>query len=311
MNLEQVRALAAIIETGSFELAARSLHLTPSAVSQRVRALETSVGQVVVRRGSPCIPTDAGAVLVRLARQVELLEDESRELLGVTRRAPVVLRVAVDADSLDTWLGHAVEAGAAWDDTRLRFSVVDEGRSLRLLREGAVGAAIATQPTPVPGCQAFPLGSMRYVPVAAPGLVARHTLPDGGLDWERLPVLRFDDDDLLQETYLVARDVTPTAPPWQIPSSPALRTALLAGVGWLFLPESSVGEDLAEGRLVTLTDEVVDVPLHWHVWKVPSHRLERLNAAVVAAARAGLRPVPARLPSRRRAGTGSAAPVVV
>lgn len=301
MNLDQVRALAAIVDTGSFELAARSLHLTPSAVSQRVRALETSVGQVVVRRANPCTPTDAGAVLVRLARQVELLENESRDLLGVTRQAPTVLRVAVNADSLDTWLVQLIEAASTWDDTRLRFTVVDEDHSLRLLREGAVAAAIATEAAQVPGCRSFPLGSMRYVPVASPALAARHTLADGSADWEHLPVLRYDDHDTLQESFLALRDLAPASPPWQIPSMAGLRSALVAGMGWLFMPDASVGEDLAERRLVTLIDEVVDVPLHWHVWKVPSHRLDRLNDAVASAARTGLRPV----------GNGSPRPVTV
>jgi LysR family transcriptional regulator (chromosome initiation inhibitor) len=62
-------------------------------------------------------------------------------------------------------------------------------------------------------------------------------------------------------------------------------------MGWLLLPESTVGADLADRRLVTLSDEVVDVVLHWHVWKVHSHRLERLNKAVDQAAQAGLRPL--------------------
>lgn len=291
MNLEQVRALAAIVDTGSFELAARSLHLTPSAVSQRVRALETSVGQVVVRRGSPCTLTDAGAVLVRLARQVELLEDESRDILGVTRRAPVALRVGVNANSLDTWLVHLLEAGASWDDTRLRLTLVDEEHALALLREGAVGAAISTASAPVPGCRSFPLGAMRHIPVASPELVARFSRPDGEVDWQRLPVLRYDDNDKLQDLHLASRGVTPASPPSQVPSAAGLRAALVAGLGWRFAPEDTVGADLAEGRLVTLSDDVVDITLHWHVWKVPSHRLERLNDAVVAAARAGLRPV--------------------
>ncbi len=300
MNLEQVRALAAIVDTGSFELAARSLHLTPSAVSQRVRALETSVGQVVVRRANPCTPTEAGAVLVRLARQVELLENESRDLLGVTRQAPVVLRVAVNADSLDTWLVRLLEAASSWDDSRLRFTIVDEDHSLTLLREGAVGAAITTESGQVPGCRSFPLGTMRYVPVASPALVSRFLLPGGEVDWERLPVLRYDDNDELQDLYLAGREVTAASPPSQIPSVPGLRTALVAGLGWLFVPEDTVGADLAEGRLVTLSDDVVDIPLHWHVWKVPSHRLERLNEAVIEAARLGLRPPgePHRPPAR-------------
>lgn len=294
MNLAQVRALAAIVDTGSFELAARTLHLTPSAVSQRVRALESSVGQVVVRRAHPCTATEAGAVLVRLARQVELLEEESHDLLGMTREAPVALRVATNADSLDSWLNGLIASAAVWDDTRLRFTLADEDHTLALLQQGEVAAAIATGSDPVPGCRSYPLGVMRYLPVASASLAAEFALPGGAVDWERMPVLRYDDHDHLQEKFLAARGCATSSPASQIPSVPGLKSAVLAGMGWLLLPESAVGDDLAQGRVVTLSDEVVDVVLHWHVWKVPSHRLERLNDAVVQAARAGLRPVRAK-----------------
>lgn len=302
MNLDQVRALAAIVDTGSFELAARTLHLTPSAVSQRVRALESSVGQVVVRRVHPCTATEAGAVLVRLARQVELLEEESYDLLGVTRKAPLVLRVAINADSLDTWLTGLLASAAEWEDARLRLAIVDEDHTLALLRDGEAAAAISTDPEPVPGCRSFPLGVMRYLPVATPALAERFALSEGSPDWENLPVLRYDDHDLMQERFLAGRGLATASPASQIPSAPGLRAALVAGMGWLLVPEATVGEDLAEGRLITLTEEVVDVVLHWHVWKVPSHRTERLNEAVVRAARAGLRPPRAGSPAPLRAG---------
>src|SRR5690606_34225697 len=66
----QLETLLAIAEDGSFEAAARRLHLTPSAVSQRIRALESAAGQVLVRRTTPAEITDAGAPLLRLARPV-------------------------------------------------------------------------------------------------------------------------------------------------------------------------------------------------------------------------------------------------
>ncbi|WP_323961033.1 LysR family transcriptional regulator [Arthrobacter sp. JZ12] len=56
MNLEHLRALAAIIDEGTFEAAADLLCITPSAVSQRIKTLEASVGQIVVRRGVPSTP---------------------------------------------------------------------------------------------------------------------------------------------------------------------------------------------------------------------------------------------------------------
>ena len=75
MDAVQLATFQAVIEEGSFEAAARALHVTPSAISQRIRALESEVGQVVVQRTTPCRPTPAGEVLVRLARQTRLLHD--------------------------------------------------------------------------------------------------------------------------------------------------------------------------------------------------------------------------------------------
>lgn len=66
----QLAALQAVVDEGSFEAAARALHITPSAVSQRIKALEQAAGQVLVRRTRPCQPTEAGRPLVELASQL-------------------------------------------------------------------------------------------------------------------------------------------------------------------------------------------------------------------------------------------------
>src|SRR5689334_2921391 len=110
----QLAALVAIADRGTFEAAARHLHVTPSAVSQRIRALESEVGQVVVRRGTPCVPTPAGEVLVRLARQSQLLHDEAREALAHGHPGVVDLPLAVNADSLATWFRDVVAELAGW-----------------------------------------------------------------------------------------------------------------------------------------------------------------------------------------------------
>src|SRR3954452_19572631 len=106
----QLAALAAVIDEGTFDAAARRLHVTPSAVSQRIKALEQQVGQVLVRRDRPCRATPAGEVLVRLAGQVAALEGDAwRAVRGADGRdgdgeaAAVRVAVAVNADSLSTW----------------------------------------------------------------------------------------------------------------------------------------------------------------------------------------------------------------
>ena len=58
MNLDQLQALRAIADEGSFEAAAYELGVSASAVSQRIRALESEVGQVLVRRATPCTATE-------------------------------------------------------------------------------------------------------------------------------------------------------------------------------------------------------------------------------------------------------------
>src|SRR4029453_19434997 len=70
MDAVQLATFQAVVEEGSFEAAARALHVTPSAVSQRIKALEQDGGQVLVRRVKPCEPTEAGRALVRLAGQI-------------------------------------------------------------------------------------------------------------------------------------------------------------------------------------------------------------------------------------------------
>src|SRR6201994_5021958 len=96
INPGQLDALVAIADHGSFDAAARQLHITPSAVSQRVRALEAAAGQVLVSRGTPCRPTPHGEWLVRLGRQTSLLYAEASQ--AITAVTAVDLAVAVNAD---------------------------------------------------------------------------------------------------------------------------------------------------------------------------------------------------------------------
>ncbi|PRC57400.1 ArgP/LysG family DNA-binding transcriptional regulator, partial [Mycobacterium sp. ITM-2017-0098] len=76
---------------------------TPSAISQRIKALEQRVGQVLVLREKPCVPTAAGVPLLRLASQPSLLESEAlAELRGGSTDSPRIA-LAVNADSMATW----------------------------------------------------------------------------------------------------------------------------------------------------------------------------------------------------------------
>jgi LysR family transcriptional regulator (chromosome initiation inhibitor) len=285
VQADQLKALLAVIDGGTFEAAARELHVTPSAVSQRIKALEHSLGRVVVRRGLPCAPTSAGEVLLRLARQQHLLEQEALAALDETT-APRELAVAVNADSLATWFRPLLREVAGWDGVVLRLHVEDEGHSHELLRAGTVLGAITSNPAPVQGCSVEQIGRMRYHPVATPEL--RDRFASGrGVDWHRMPVLRFNERDQVQAQVLHRHGVGDESgpPTHRIPSSEAFADAVRAGLGWAALPEAQCADDLERGSLVRLsTRDHVDVALHWQAWRLRSPLVERLTESIRAVA---------------------------
>ena len=286
LNQAQIEALVAIADSGSFEAAARALHVTPSAVSQRIRALEAAAGQVLVNRATPGRPTPPGERLVRLGRQVRLLQDEAREELGAG--STVDLSVAVNADSLATWFRDVLAEVAGWPATSLRLHVEDQAHSLELLRRGDVLAAVTSDPAAVQGCVAERLGALRYIPAATPGVVARWRRGHGP-DWTAMPVVVFGEKDELQDEALARLGVAGRPPVvHQVPSAGDYFEAVRLGLGWGMLTDVQAGPDLAAGRLERLPGDFADVALYWQRWRLESDRLRRLTQAARRAARAHL-----------------------
>ena len=69
LDYSALSALAAVVREGSFERAARTLHVTPSAISQRVRLLEERVGCALVVRAQPCRATEARSEERRVGKE--------------------------------------------------------------------------------------------------------------------------------------------------------------------------------------------------------------------------------------------------
>lgn len=294
LPLDQVRTLLAVVDEGTFDAAAAALHLTPSAVSQRVKALEQRTGRVLLLRTKPVRPTESGAVLVRLARQLARLERDAYGELGLSGAGePVRVSVAVNADSLATWFLGALTRVRR--EPRLCFELrrEDEDHTATLLREGAVMAAVTSSPVPVPGCSVRALGRMRYLPVAAAEFAARHL--DGPLPevLPEAPVVVFDRRDDFQDDFV--RRLRPGrdgASPVRhyVPTSEGFVEAVAAGLGWGMVPEAQAEPLLRAGRLVGIAPErVVDVPLYWQQWKLDSPALAAVAEAVAASAGRTLR----------------------
>ncbi|NLF05736.1 MAG: LysR family transcriptional regulator ArgP [Actinomycetales bacterium] len=283
LQLDQLRALTAVVDAGSFESAATRLGVTPSAVSQRIKALESAVGRVLVRRGKPAAATDSGTTLLRLARQLDVLAAEAAEELDLDRGGRVAIPLVINADSLATWVLPGL---AALEDVTLQVFREDERHSTALLRDGTVMAAVTAVREPVQGCVSRPLGAMSYRPLCSPGFATRWF--PGGAHAEALaaaPVVQFDHKDALQDEHLSERGVDPAGPPRHlVPGSGPFVEAVRLGMGWGMVPDLQSDDLRASGELVPLDGAVRRVPLYWQQWSLRSAALDRVARAVEDAA---------------------------
>ncbi|WP_405876098.1 MULTISPECIES: LysR family transcriptional regulator ArgP [unclassified Streptomyces] len=293
LPLDQVRTLLAVVDEGTFDAAAAALHVTPSAVSQRVKALEQRTGRVLLMRTKPVRPTESGEVVVRFARQLARLERDARAELGMSGAGePTRVSIAVNADSLATWFLPALTR--VRPEPRLCFELrrEDETRTASLLREGLVMAAVTSSPEPVTGCSVRALGRMRYLPVAHPDFVREHL---GGPLRDALavaPSVAFDRSDDLQDAFvrrLRRGRGGASAVRHFVPTSEGFVEAVAAGLGWGVVPEVQAEPLLGTGRLVRLAPEAVDVPLYWQQWKLDSPALAAVAEVVAQAAGEALR----------------------
>jgi LysR family transcriptional regulator (chromosome initiation inhibitor) len=285
MDLAQLEALAAVVDEGSFDGAATALHLTPSAVSQRIKALEQSAGQVLVQRTKPTRVTDAGEVYLRLARQIEVLVHEAASGATPGRSPSVTVPIALSADSMATWVLPAlatVPDGICFDLHR-----DDQSRTADLLRSGTVMAAITSVVEPVQGCRSTRLGITRYRPMATPAFVDRWF--SEGVTPDALavaPVVVFDRHDDLQDRYLRRRSRRRLDPPrHHVPASADFAEAVALGLGWGVLPHEQSDDREAAGLLVELDPgQHVDVVLHWQQWTLQTPALQAVADAIRDAA---------------------------
>ncbi|OLE23005.1 MAG: transcriptional regulator ArgP [Catenulispora sp. 13_1_20CM_3_70_7] len=296
LPLDHVRTLLVAVDAGTFEAAARLLHVTPSAVSQRIKALEQRTGRVLLVRSKPLRPTESGVAVVRFARQLAWLEDDARAELGLTGSespggAPSqTLSIAVNSDSLSTWFPEVTarfgpESGACFDLHREDQDYTDE-----LLRAGLVMAAVSSSPKPVQGCEVRPLGRMRYRAVGTREFVARW-LPEGtsAAALSAAPVVIFNRKDDLQDGFLRRLGGTGSGPRHYVPATDAFLYAIESGLGWGLIPDVQAAQ-FGQVELVELAPErPVDVPLYWQQWKLAPPLLTEVGeaAAEVAARRLG------------------------
>lgn len=283
LPVEHLATFAAIVDERSFEGAARRLHITPSAVSQRVKAMEQRIGSVLIRRSRPIELTEAGSTILRVARQLERLAGDAARELGIEHGVNNVLRIVVNADSLATWFVPTIARAARETGAFFELLRADETISTDRLRSGEAVAALTATGDAVPGCTSTLLGVDRYHAVAAPGFAKRYF--GDGVGAESLnaaPVLEFDHHDIFQQRFIRRTTRAKVSPPrHMVPSSHEFALAIELGLGWGMVPELQCRDALNDGRLVELQpDTAIELPLYWQRWNLPSPLIDRVSEIV-------------------------------
>ncbi|MFC0280170.1 LysR family transcriptional regulator ArgP [Falsigemmobacter intermedius] len=287
----QLAALAAIHRRGSFEAAAAQLGVTPPAVSLRLKALEERIGCLLIRRGSPAQATATGLRLIRHFEELSLLEAGLARDLDLEGQGPVTLRLAVNADSLATWV---IPALAEVEGVLFDLEIDDQSFSQDWLKRGDVAGAVTSHPGPLQGCETEALGALRYVATASPAFVSRWF--GAGVTVQtlsRAPGITFSEKDRLQSDWV--EQVTGQALAYRthrLASSQGFIDGALAGLGWGMNPEVLVRDHLRAGRLCELIPgQALDVPLYWQYTRQAAGLLRPLTRAMRHAAAGCLLPL--------------------
>ncbi|AOK32416.1 MULTISPECIES: HTH-type transcriptional regulator ArgP [Burkholderia] len=309
---KQAAALLAVADTGSFEQAAARLHVTASAVTQRVRALETSIGAPLLLRTRPCRPTATGQRVLQHLRRLALLHADLQADLAAEHGSTIAVTIALNSDSLGSWFLPALTSVLAGERMLFELIVEDQDHTYALLESGMAIGCVTTESKPMRGCTATPLGSMRYRLLAATGFAARW-FPDGltRTGARQAPIVAHSRRDALQFSFLKERLGLPEGAfaCHYVPGTHAHFAAVRHGLGYAMVPELLLdSRPLAKQGLVDLAPgRVTDVSLYWHAWAVQSPTMESLSARVVDAARRLLAPPLAAGTARAPGNTGAVA----
>lgn len=281
LDYKLIEAMAVVVREGGFDKAADALHITQSAVSQRVKLLEEYTGQILIVRTTPPRTTSAGRKLLKHYLKVKRLEDD----LTVEMDKPVdkqftSIAVALNADSLATWFPDAIRTFLLKESVLVDIRVDDQDQTHRLLKDGDVMGCISTQQQPLQGCRIDFLGQMTYRMFATPEFAERW-FPNGLTiaNASRAPAILYNRmDELHRKLLQQALGVVPDSIPVNyVPSSEKFSDFIAMGIGYGMLPLQQSSPFIQDGRLIDLAPDFnVPVKLYWHCWNLKSELLERL-----------------------------------
>ncbi len=289
LDYRGIEALYTVQEFQNFELAAKKLFITQSAVSQRIKGLEDYYGEPVLIRTLPYRPTKLGRQLISHFKKICLLENELSQELGEIKIQPHI-SVALNRDSLETWFLDLMEREKEeFSDIILEIIADDQEFTLNYLKNGTVSACLSTSEKEILGGQASFVGGMQYVLVASPTFVKKYFFSENPIEClQNAPAIKFDKNDYLHERYLEKFfGINGSELKYNmIPSVRGFRKFALLGHGYALIPKIDILDELKTKQLVQIyPDKTWEIPLYWHYWTVQSKLYQKFNTNMIRLAK--------------------------
>jgi len=282
LDYKGLEALYTVQELQSFEEAAKKLHITQSAISQRIKNLEILYGQPLLNRTLPYRATSLGQQLIGHFTRICLLESELEKQLSAVNKPSIA--IALNRDSLETWFMDVIKKTDIFNQIALKVIADDQEKTLEYLKTGQVSACLSTSEKEIMGGKVQFLGDMEYVLAGSPEFVNQHFMKANPKEClAKAVALKFDHHDTLHERYmekffgLNGKELNYHI----LPSVLGFKQFVLLGYGYGLIPKIDIVNELKKKQLVKVYDKTWKIPLYWHYWEVESSLYRKFNEEMI------------------------------
>lgn len=285
LDYRGLEALFTVIKTSSFQAAAEKICISQSAISQRIKGLESLYGQPLLVRTQPYVATTFAETLLAHYQRVKLLESELENELENDKLSLPKLSIALSRDSLETWFMTLLQDPSFLQGVNINIITDDQETTLSYLKKGLVLASITASEKSIPGCESIYVGDFEYVLACTPDFKAHHFKKNNAeQNLLSAPTLIFDhQDDLLQRYLKLYFDTDEKVVNFDtIPSVRGFKQFTLSGRGYSLIPKIDILNELKSGSLVQpYPSKVWRMPVYLHYWQIQTPTVKQFYNYIV------------------------------
>ena len=250
-----IEAFVHVIETGGITGAATALQTAKSSISDTIRALEERLGVRLLERTTRHVrPTDAGRQFyVRCRRLLDDADAARAEAKAFQTAASGTLRVAAPEDFGERFILPGLPGFLA-NHPAVVVHVTFSARHVRLVEEG-FDLAIRMVESPAPSTIARRIGGQRMIVVATASYLSGAGVPVRPSDVARHMCVGTGQGLPWHGKWTLGGETVEVTPRLVVNTADALRSAALAGMGLVAVPDWMVGDLLASGALTRVLAE--------------------------------------------------------